>query len=243
MADFVLRVFRGDQSGGAEKSYSVPVITGMVVLDAIHYIQAHFDGDLACRWNCKAARCGSCSAEINGKPRLMCKTRLDEFPEADITVRPMKAFPLIKDLVTDVSWNYKVAQQIPAFAPANGEGAFTLFQPDVERAQEFRKCIECFLCQNVCHVLRDHDEKNLYFGPRFMVKIAAFEMHPMDTLNRTDLLRGEGGIGYCNITKCCEELCPEHIHITDNAIIPLKERVVTRFYDPVTRILRMVTGG
>jgi succinate dehydrogenase / fumarate reductase iron-sulfur subunit len=242
MADFVLRVFRGDANGGTEKAYSVPVITGMVVLDAIHYIQAHYDGDLACRWNCKAARCGSCSAEINGRPRLMCKTRLDEFPEADITVRPMKAFPLVKDLVTDVSWNYKVAQQIPAFTPRNGDAAFTIFQPDVERAQEFRKCIECFLCQDVCHVLRDHDEKDLYFGPRFMVKLAALEMHPMDTLNRTDLLRGKGGIGYCNITKCCEELCPEHIHITDNAIIPLKERVADDYWDPIRFVLRKLSG-
>jgi succinate dehydrogenase / fumarate reductase, iron-sulfur subunit len=243
MADFILRVFRGDANGGTEKAYGVPVITGMVVLDAIHYIQAHYDGDLACRWNCKAARCGSCSAEINGRPRLMCKTRLDEYPEGDITVRPMKAFPIIKDLVTDVSWNYRVAEHIPAFQPANGQGAFTMFQPDVTRAQEFRKCIECFLCQNVCHVLRDHDEKNMYFGPRFMVKIAALEMHPMDTQRRTDLLRGEGGIGYCNITKCCEELCPEHIHITDNAIIPLKERVADDYWDPVRFVIRKLTGA
>jgi succinate dehydrogenase / fumarate reductase, iron-sulfur subunit len=241
MADVTLNVFRGDQSGGSEKAYAVPLVTGMVVLDAIHYIQAHFDGDLACRWNCKAARCGSCSAEINGRPRLMCKTRLDEYG-SEITVRPIKSFPVIKDLVTDVSWNYKVAQQIPAFQPANGEGSFTMFQPDVARAQEFRKCIECFLCQNVCHVLRDHDEKAAYFGPRFMIKIAALEMHPLDTASRTSLLREKGGIGYCNITKCCEEVCPEHIHITDNAIIPLKERVADEYWDPIRFVIRKLTG-
>jgi succinate dehydrogenase / fumarate reductase iron-sulfur subunit len=235
----ILKVFRGDANGGTEKSYSVPLITGMVVLDAVHYIQAHYDGDLACRWNCKAARCGSCSAEINGHPRLMCKTRLDEFPGKVITVYPMKSFPLIKDLVTDVSWNYKVARQIPAFQPAD-EGPFIMFQPDVERVQEFRKCIECFLCQDVCHVLRDHDDKQDYFGPRFMVKIAALEMHPRDTASRTGLLKGAGGIGYCNITKCCEELCPEHIHITDNAIIPMKERVADDYWDPVRGLIRLI---
>ncbi len=131
MAEVVLKVFRGDASGGTEKAYRVPLIPGMVVLDAIHYIQAHYDGDLACRWNCKAARCGSCSAEINGRPRLMCKTRLDEFPDGTVTVYPMKAFPLIKDLVTDVSWNYEVAKEIPPFTPAESEGAFTMYQPDV----------------------------------------------------------------------------------------------------------------
>jgi succinate dehydrogenase / fumarate reductase iron-sulfur subunit len=239
MAEVVLQVFRGDASGGADKTYQVPLITGMVVLDAIHYIQAHFDGDLACRWNCKAARCGSCSAEINGRPRLMCKARLDEFPEGPITVRPMKAFPLIKDLVTDVSWNYRVAEKIPAFTPKEGEGPFVMYQQDVERAQEFRKCIECFLCQNVCHVLRDHEGQAAYFGPRSMVRIAAFEMHPMDTRSRTDLLKGPAGVGYCNITKCCEELCPEHIHITDNAIIPLKERMADEYFDPLRAVLRL----
>ncbi|HZU06125.1 MAG TPA: succinate dehydrogenase/fumarate reductase iron-sulfur subunit [Chloroflexota bacterium] len=241
MAEVVLKVFRGDASGGTEKAYRVPLIPGMVVLDAIHYIQAHYDGDLACRWNCKAARCGSCSAEINGRPRLMCKTRLDEFPDGTVTVYPMKAFPLIKDLVTDVSWNYEVAKEIPPFTPAESEGAFTMYQPDVERAQEFRKCIECFLCQDVCHVLRDHAGKARYYGPRFMVKIAALEMHPKDALSRTALLRGKAGIGYCNITKCCEELCPEHIHITDNAIIPLKERVADDYFDPVRAVIRRLT--
>jgi succinate dehydrogenase / fumarate reductase, iron-sulfur subunit len=241
MAEVVLSVFRGDASGGAEKAYQVPLITGMVVLDAIHYIQAHYDGDLACRWNCKAARCGSCSAEINGRPRLMCKARLDEFPEGPITVRPMKAFPLIKDLVTDVSWNYRVKQGIQRFQPRprQADGTWRMSQRDADRVQEFRKCIECFLCQDVCHVLRDHGKHEAFIGPRFFTYSAALEMHPLDAGDRLRDLKDEHGLGYCNITKCCTRVCPEHIHITDNAIIPLKERVVDRFYDPVTRLLRM----
>src|SRR5438876_2025267 len=130
-----LRVFRGETGDGREERFEVPAVEGMVVLDAIHYIQANYANDLACRWNCKAAKCGSCSAEINGRPRLMCKARLDDLGDV-VTVRPMKSFPLIKDLVTDVSWNYKVAKQIPAFTPTESEGAFTMYQPDVERAQE-----------------------------------------------------------------------------------------------------------
>src|SRR5690349_22869397 len=123
MADQIFHVFRGDANGGNLKEYAVPPKEGMVVLDAIHYIQAHHDTDLACRWNCKAAKCGSCSAEINGKPRLMCKTRVDELPEGPITVRPMKTFPLIKDLVTDVSHNYVVNASIPGFTPAPDDGS------------------------------------------------------------------------------------------------------------------------
>jgi succinate dehydrogenase / fumarate reductase iron-sulfur subunit len=243
MADQILYVFRGDATRGALKEYAVPTIEGMVVLDAIHYIQQHVDGTLACRWNCKAAKCGSCSAEINGRPRLMCQTRVDAFGGAPITVRPMKVFPLLKDLVTDVSWNYRVNKEIPPFTPPAGDpGPWRMTAEDVERLFEFHRCIECFLCQDVCHVLREHEGTDRYYGPRFMVRIAALEMHPKDTLTRTGLLKGKGGIGYCNITKCCEEVCPEHIHITDNAIIPLKERTADDFFDLWRALLRRFGG-
>ncbi|MFQ5913237.1 MAG: succinate dehydrogenase/fumarate reductase iron-sulfur subunit [Nitrospinota bacterium] len=242
MREAVLRVFRGDSTGGAEKEYKVPVEEGMVVLDAIHYIQGNIDPELAVRWNCKAAKCGSCSAEVNGHPSLMCKTRMDEFREGEpITVYPMKAFPLIKDLVTDVSWNYEVNKKIPPFTPAP-DSDWTMYQPDVDRVQEFRKCIECFLCQDVCHVIRTHDQKRAYVGPRFFVRVAALEMHPLDALSRAGFLKEEGGIGFCNITKCCTEVCPEGITITDNAIIPLKERVVDRYYDPIRWLFRKLKG-
>ena len=123
-------------------------------------------------------------------------------------------------------------KQIPPFSP-KPDADWLMHQEDVERIQEFRKCIECFLCQNVCHVLRDHDLKKRYFGPRFFVRIAALEMHPLDDADRTDLVKDAGGISLCNITKCCTEVCPEGIKITDNAIIPLKERVADRHYDPL----------
>ena len=243
MADATFQVFRGDAEGGQLVPYQVPITEGMVVLDGIHYIQGHLDGTLACRWNCKAAKCGSCSAEVNGRPRLMCKTRVDEFA-GPISVRPIKVFPLIKDLVTDVSWNFRMNEQIPPFTPGPDEapGPWRMYREDVERLFEFRKCIECFLCQDVCHVLREHDGLDRYMGPRFMVRIAALEMHPKDSLSRTDLLRGRGGIGFCNITKCCEDVCPEHIHITDNAIIPLKERLADEYWDPVRFVIRKLTG-
>jgi succinate dehydrogenase / fumarate reductase, iron-sulfur subunit len=240
MAEATLRVYRGDRENGQAVDYKVPLSEGMVVLDAIHSIQAHQSPDLAVRWNCKAAKCGSCSAEVNGKPRLMCKTRMDSLPLSEpITVFPMKAFPVIKDLVTDVSWNYKVNKKIPPFQPRLGV-EWKMDQRDVDRVQEFRKCIECFLCQNVCHVLRDHDKKDQFGGPRFFVRSAGLEMHPLDGVDRIPMLRQELGIGFCNITKCCTEVCPEEIHITDNAIIPLKERVVDQFYDPLTMIVRKI---
>lgn len=242
MEKITLRVFRGDSRGGNFVNYEVPTAPGMVVLDAVHYIQGNTDGTLACRWNCKAAKCGSCSAEVEGRPRLMCKTRIDEFSGDTITVAPMRTFPLIKDLVTDVSWNYRVNAKIPPLQvkPEWQGKPFSLQQIDVERIQEFRKCIECFLCQNVCHVLRDHERMDGFFGPRQMVREASLEMHPMDNLNRREQLKGEGGVGFCNITKCCTEVCPEHIHITDNAIIPLKERVVDDYFDPVQGLLRKI---
>ena len=240
-----LRLFRGTRAGGELKEYEVAAGEGMVVLDAVHAIQAEQAPDLAVRWNCKAGKCGSCSAEINGKPRLMCMTRMSDYaPDETITITPMKAFPVIKDLVTDVSWNYEVNKRIPAFQPRKPDapdGTWRMYQEDIERVQEFRKCIECFLCQDVCHVLRDHHKHDEFIGPRFLVHVAALEMHPLDTEDRVAELKEAFGIGYCNITKCCTNVCPEHITITDNAIIPLKERVADRFYDPIKRLFRVLS--
>jgi len=243
MAEAVLRVFRGDPNGGATADYRVPLVPGMVVLDAVHSVQAHQAPDLAVRWNCKAGKCGSCSAEVNGRPRLMCKTRMDSLPPGEpVTIYPMKSFPLIKDLVTDVSWNYEVNRKITPFTPRPGVD-WKMDQKDVDRVQEFRKCIECFLCQNVCHVLREHGKEAQFGGPRFFVRVAGLEMHPLDGANRIPQLKDQLGIGLCNITKCCTEVCPEEIHITDNAIIPLKERVVDQFYDPLTMLVRKIRGA
>lgn len=223
--------------------YRTEVSEGMVVLDAVHQIQAESAPDLACRWNCKAGKCGSCSAEINGKPKLMCMTRLDTIDITQpVTIEPMRAFPPIKDLISDVSWNYEVKKRIRKFkprAPDAEDGTWRMQQEDVDRVQEFRKCIECYLCQDVCHVLRDHVKHEEFIGPRFLVYTAALEMHPLDTEDRIGELRNEFNIGYCNITKCCTKVCPEHITITDNAIIPLKERLVDEHYDPVKKLIKL----
>jgi len=240
------RVWRGVGSAGSLKDYSTNVSEGMVVLDAIHQIQAEAATDLAVRWNCKAGKCGSCSAEINGMPRLMCMTRLSELDLGKpVTVEPMRAFPPIKDLVTDVSSNFRAKKRIRRFTPRPPDapdGTWRIAQSDADRVQEFRKCIECFLCQDVCHVLRDHHLHEQFVGPRLLVHAAQLEMHPLDILDRTDDLKDNNGIGYCNITKCCTKVCPEHITITDNAIIPLKERVVDKHYDPLGKLVRLMRG-
>lgn len=231
------RVWRGTDEGGALQEYTVEVNEGEVVLDIIHRLQATQAPDLAVRWNCKAGKCGSCSAEVNGKPRLMCMTRMGTFSQGEtVTVTPLRTFPVISDLATDVSFNYRKAQEVPAFSPPKGlkAGEYRMQQIDVERSQEFRKCIECFLCQNVCHAIRDHEEnKESFSGPRFLMRITELDMHPLDSADRKLDAQDEHGLGFCNITKCCTEVCPEHIKITDNALIPLKERVVDRKYSPV----------
>jgi succinate dehydrogenase / fumarate reductase iron-sulfur subunit len=237
MKTATFRIWRGDPQAGQFHDYTAEVSEGMVVLDAVLQIQARHANDLACRWNCKAGKCGSCSAEVNGMPRLMCMTRLSEIPlDKPITIEPMKAFPIVRDLATDVSWNFRVKKKIKPFkprAPDAPNGTWRMAQADIDRVQEFRKCIECFLCQDVCHVLRDHHKHDEFIGPRFFVYTAALEMHPLDTEDRLAELKQAHGVGYCNITKCCTKVCPEDITITDNAIIPLKERVVDEFYDPL----------
>ena len=242
MDEVKFRVYRGTKAEGDFQDYTAPLSEGMVVLDAIHHIQATQAGDMAVRWNCKAGKCGSCSAEVNGKPALMCMTRMDKYAAGEpITVEPMRRFPLTRDLVTDVSWNYEVNKRIKPFKPKprEADGTYRMQQIDVDRIQEFHKCIECFLCQDVCHVMRDHHRFD-FAGPRFLIRIASLVMHPLDTENRLTELRDAFGVGYCNITKCCTEVCPEEIHITDNAIIPLKERVAGAFYDPLAWLWRVV---
>ena len=247
MATATFRIWRGENGEGKFQDFTTEVSSGMVVLDAVHQIQAEQAGDLAVRWNCKAGKCGSCSAEINGMPKLMCMTRLNTLPlDQPVTVEPMKTFPHMKDLVTDVSWNYEVKKRIPKFQPRQPDapdGTWRIAQEDVERVQEFRKCIECYLCQDVCHVLRDHHMHDQFIGPRFLVYAAALEMHPLDVADRRPQLREDFGIGLCNITKCCTKVCPENITITDNAIIPLKERVVDRFFDPVAKLFRVFSNS
>jgi succinate dehydrogenase / fumarate reductase iron-sulfur subunit len=241
------RIWRGDARGGAFQDYTTHVSEGMVVLDAVHQIQAESANDLAVRWNCKAGKCGSCSAEVNGSPRLMCMTRLNQLDlSAPVMIEPMRAFPPMRDLVTDVSWNFGAKKSIRKFRPRPADaadGTWRMSQIDVERVQEFRKCIECFLCQDVCHVLRDHRMFDSFVGPRHLVYTAALEMNPLDTENRSRDLKQTHGVGYCNITKCCTKVCPEGITITDNAIIPLKERVIDQLYDPVAKMLRMLRSG
>ena len=239
------RIWRGTANGGGLVDYRTEVEPGMVVLDVLHRIQARQAGDLSIRWNCKAGKCGSCSMEINGRPRLACMSRMNQYgPAETITVQPLKTFPVVRDLVTDVSWNYAQNKRIPPFRPAprGADGQHRMRQEDVDRVQEFRKCIECFLCQDVCHVLRDQDRRNSFVGPRFLIRVASLEMHPLDTADRIPALRREFGSGLCNITRCCTEVCPEGIQITDNGIIPLKERVVDRFYDPLLWLGRKLFG-
>ncbi len=242
-----MRVWRGDAGGGDFQDFRVDAQEGEVVLDVLHRIQAEQAGDLAVRWNCKAGKCGSCSAEINGMPRLMCMTRLDMVDLSEpVTVEPMRTFPLLRDLVTDVTSNFRAKKKVRKFTPRPPDapdGTWRMQQTDVDRVQEFRKCIECFLCQDVCHVLRDHHKHEEFIGPRVLVHAAALEMHPLDVADRHGELKEAGGIGYCNITKCCTKVCPESITITDNAIIPLKERVVDRFYDPLGALVRLVRGN
>ena len=239
----LFNIWRTRGGDGEFQEYKTEITEGMVVLDAVHQIQAEQANDLAVRWNCKAGKCGSCSAEINGHPRLMCMTRMADMPEGKpVTIQPLKAFPVIKDLVTDVSVNFKIKKRIKKFKPRPADapdGTWRMAQSDIDRVQEFRKCIECFLCQDVCHVLREHHLHEKFAGPRHMVYAAALEMHPLDVEDRTGDLKDMHGIGFCNITKCCTTVCPENIHITDNAIIPLKERVADKFYDPLMKLFRI----
>lgn len=239
-------ITRGQGDDAKVVDYELELDEGMVVLDSVHRIQYEQEPDLGVRWNCKAGKCGSCGAEINGKPRLMCMTRMsdvvEETPKGQpIVIKPMQTFPHVKDLVTDVSYNYEVFENTaPIKGPENMDWKFN--QMEANRVQSFRECIECFLCVDTCHILRDHQMFEEFGGPRAFVRLANFEMHPLDEEDRIPEVKNQFGIEYCNITRCCTEVCPAGIQITDDAIIPLKERMVDRYYDPIAKVWRLITG-
>lgn len=228
-----LRIWRADATTdepGTFGEYDIDTFPDMVVLDAVLAIQRSLVPDLAVRWNCKVGRCGSCSAEVNGKPVLMCSTSLTSYnPDEPLTITPLRTFPIVKDLVTDPSRAYEAALKVPPFRQ---DPAARTSEGDIARQRELRKCIECFLCQDVCHVLRDQKLHRRFVGPRNLLHAAALEMHPQDALDRRKVVEHTLGVGYCNVTRCCSEVCPEGIAITDNAIIPLKERIADA-KDPV----------
>ena len=141
--DVSFKIWRGNTNVGKFEQYSTDISDCVVVLDAVLKIQKEKANNLALRWNCKAGKCGSCSAEVNGNPKLMCMTRLNEIDtNTPVTVEPLKTFPLIKDLVTDVSWNFSVKKKIKKFKPRhpdNKDGSWTIFEKDCDRVHEFRK--------------------------------------------------------------------------------------------------------
>src|ERR1700689_1130498 len=206
MATATFRIWRGEKGQGKFRDYSAEVSAGMVVLDAVHQIQAEQAGDMAVRWNCKAGKCGSCSAEVNGMPKLMCMTRLNTPPlDRPVTVEPMKGFPQIKDRGTHVSGNSEVKKRLRKFQPRQPDapdGRWRIAQEDVERVQEYRKLFECYSWKYVCHALRDHHMDDQFIGPRFLVYAAALEMHPLEVGDRVEDLKEQFGVALCNITKC-----------------------------------------
>ncbi len=232
-----MRVWRGDAKGGDLGDYNVAVEEGEVVLDAIHRLQATQAGDLAVRWNCKAGKCGSCSAEVNGRPRLMCMTRLSDFdPSETITVTPMRAFPVIRDLVTDVSFNYEKAKQVPS---AEADPARRGRQaPDDAGGRRARPGVPQVhrVLPVPGHLPRrarprgEQDRRSPVRGSSCATPSSTCTRSTPTTVASSP--RTPPASGMCNITKCCTEVCPEGIKITDNAIIPMKERVVDRKYDP-----------
>jgi len=237
-----VRVYRSDARQRDAKliAYDVPYTKGMRVLTALEFIQEHLDPTLSFRWNCGAGQCGSCAAEVNGKPVLTCKTEIREGMQ-DLSVFPLKVFPPVKDLVVDFAPAQKKLKDLRAhFTPAREKkpGEFYRLQEwQVQAAQEMRKCIDCFICYDVCHVLRDAPHLN-FVGPRNLVKAAAQEFHPLNAVNRAPLVE-QGGLSACNVTRCCTESCPQGIQITQNAIIPFKERVISS-KDPFEKLLKKV---
>jgi len=203
------------------KEYEIPFHPTMRVLDAVRSIQENLDGDLAYRWNCGMGICGSCAMEVNGQPVLTCKTELKQ-NMFGIRIRPLKALPIVKDLVADHTLIYEREKKLKLFMHPEKTGSFfKMKQKEVDRARTFRSCIDCMICVDSCRPFRDGNVD--FLGPKSIVKVMAYDAHPKDTLDRKDLLEKEG-LWRCNTTRCCQNSCPQGIPITDEGIIKVQER-------------------
>ncbi|MEK6862098.1 MAG: 2Fe-2S iron-sulfur cluster-binding protein [Nanoarchaeota archaeon] len=213
------------RSGNIEKSYLVPYSPKMMVLDALFFIQENIEPDLAFRWNCGEGICGSCAAEVNRKPVLMCKMEITPDMQT-LYIEPMKAFPLIKDLVTDPSEVYeKLSRLKPYFTGPKKKTFSEIHEDEVKEIQEMRKCIDCFICYDSCHVIRNHPELK-FSGPVNVVKVVALDRHPQEKSERSQLLEKEG-LWNCNLSRCCTLNCPQKIKVSEDAITWAKERAVS----------------
>ncbi|MBI4020042.1 MAG: 2Fe-2S iron-sulfur cluster binding domain-containing protein [Candidatus Aenigmarchaeota archaeon] len=218
MKEIKVKVFRSE---AGFREYDVPYTERMRILDLLFYIQRNLEGSLAFRWNCREGICGSCAMRVNGRPVLACK---EEVKGNEITVEPLKVFPVVKDLVTDRAEIYIKEKTLQLhFIGEKSGGFYKISEAEIKRASEFRKCIDCLICHDVCHANR---EKLDYTGPRNLVKVMAQQLHPRNTLDRVPLLEG-AGVNFCNVTRCCQQVCPQEIHITTNGIIPLKEAFIS----------------
>ena len=188
---------RGDAGGGefrTTRSTTRCPGTGMVVLDAIHSVQALQAGDLACRWNCKAGRCGSCSAEVNGKPRLMCMDRIDKYPPASRCTSPPDEDlpghqgPGLRRLVELRGQRKRSPRSSRARAPTGNSrrGGRTGSRSSASASSASCARTSATSCATTTRT-------SGFGGPRFFVRVAALEMHPLDADDRTDLLQTSSG--------------------------------------------------
>lgn len=224
--------------GSRLEEFKVPVLKGMHVLDALKHIQREIDGTLAFRWNCSEGICGSCSMEVDGKPVLACKTKI---PGEKFLIEPMKVFPIVKDLVPDVR---EVREKAKIYRPyllaKDKDQAWRMQEDQIGEVSEARKCIDCYLCYDVCHVIRNHEDKK-FAGPVNIVRAIGLDKHPKSNVERSLLLSREGSLWSCNMTRCCSEICPQEIKITQNFITYAKERVVSE-KNPFRKLFAMIGG-
>ena len=226
MQKVMFKIFRFDPKtkNGKLVSYPVPYKKGMRVLDGLRYVQEYIDSTLAFRWNCRAGTCGSCTARVNGKPVLTCKTEVTD-KTTDLVVEPLKTLPIVKDLLTNPDEvDTKLNQMKPWFIPkTKGKEISGLYEEQVFDSQEMKRCIHCYACFDVCPVVRAGKD---YIGPKTIVNVAAYEMHPKDDGNRMKGLE-KNGLWNCIMSGCCSDVCPQNIKIAQNAIPFSKEKSLT----------------
>jgi succinate dehydrogenase iron-sulfur subunit len=195
--------------------YEIPYRDDMVVLDALNAIKDDVDGSLTYRWSCRMGVCGSCGMMVNGEPRLTCAVFLRDFLPKPVVVEPLRYFPVIRDLVVDISSFLEKLKEVKPWIIREeeqplSEGEYLQTPDQVEAYKQFSMCINCMLCYAACPVFGLDDD---FIGPAAIALAHRYNLDSRDQGRdeRRAILGVHWGAWDCTFVGECSVACPKHV--------------------------------
>jgi fumarate reductase iron-sulfur subunit len=197
------------------QSYDVPLRKEWAVLDGLNHIKDQLDGTLSYRWSCRMGICGSCGMTVNGEPQLSCATFLTDYAPGPVRVEPLRNFPVVRDLVVDIS---DFMEKLPSVKPwlireddkAVDEGEYLQTPSELEDYKKFSMCINCMLCYSACPV---YALDPAFVGPAAIALAQRYNLDSRDegVEDRHDVLASAEGVWACTFVGECSTACPKGV--------------------------------